>query len=392
MQHVLKKVGFLGCVMLLVALCLPGGHALADSLKRAGLPVIDGITLIGVENGKLKYRTGAGDTEVALDAIESIGVDAAPKLAEGQKSLAEGQLRAAQRSLEDVWSKNRVKWVRHFAGFYLMQVYDRRGRAVDAATVFAQLASEKADVQFLSKAPTASLKDADDNQKERIAQQILAVAEDARGERRRLVKRYLKIVVGEDGPTLPDVVEENNPNAKDPQDKAGARKNAKVVLPQGLWAITDRTGEPKGKWDAVDLLSKGEYQKALDAVKPMMNARGDIAPKLFIYAKALLGLADQKNDQDLYLDAGLAFMRIVVHFNRPGQVHPLVAPARLEVAYVHQQIGREDIYKNIIQGVGGGGGIGLLLDDAKEYPYYRARYYQVIGEKIPADKPEEGQP
>lgn len=386
----IQKVGQTGWAALALVLLLAGLPVQADSLKRQGLPEVSGVTLIGVENGVLKYRTAAGDREVELASIEAIGIEAVPELAAGQKSLAAGQLRAAQRSLEAVWSNNRVDWIKHFAGFYLLQVYDQRGQPVNAATVFAQLASENAEVFFLSKPPLKSLEEANGNQKERITQQILAVAESSRGERRRLVQDYLRRVAGEDGPSLEQIAGDND----DAQGKAAARGKAKVLLPKGLWAVADRAGEAEGKWDAVELLSKGEHQAALDAIKPRLNAPGDVAPKLFIYGKALLGLADAASEgseeQDkLYRDAGLAFMRIVTHFSRPGQVHALVVPARLEVAYIHQKIGRDDIAQRLLFGGAGASGLNLLLEDkSDDYPFYRARYYQVIGEDIPAEEPQ----
>ncbi|MEM9111864.1 MAG: hypothetical protein AAGC72_17835, partial [Planctomycetota bacterium] len=90
-------------------------------------------------------------------------------------------------------------------------------------------------------------------------------------------------------------------------------------------------------------------------------------------------------NKDMYRDAGLTFMRIVIHFDRAGQTHPLVTPARLEVAYVHKQIEREDIYNRILFGGDEGGGVHLVIDDAQVYPEYRKRYYQIIGEELPQD-------
>lgn len=362
-----------------LASTLLSAGAAADAIERNGLK-IQNITIIGVEEGKLKYRTAAGDIEAPLKEIESIEVDSAPGLAAGQKAMAENQMRAAQRSLETVWSENRVPWIRHFAGYYLVQVYDNRGEPIEAATVYATLASEGADVHFLSKPPTASLAEADANQKQRITDQIMAVARDARGQRRVILQNFLTRVTGEGGPTLPV-----GPGDNQAQENAGLQAQSKVILPQAIWALLERRGEPKEKWKAIEQLSQGDAQAALDTVTKQMDVPGDLAPKLYLYARAKLELADATNDKNLYRDAGLAFMRIVVHFSRPGQVHPLVVPARLEVAYLHKKIGREDIYNTILFGGEGGGGLRLIVDDAEAYPSYRNRYYQIIGEQPPKD-------
>lgn len=359
--------------------------ASADSIKRADLPAIENITLIGVEDGKLKYRTAAGDRTAPLNEIESITIDSVPEFAAGREAFEEGQMRTAQRSFEAVWTGTRVDWIRHYAGYYLAQAFDKRGEPVDAATVYATLASENADLFFLSRPPLESLAEADENQKERIREQVLAVAETARGETRRRLQAYLGAVTGDDEVDLPT----NDPDEKARDANEDLRKNAKVLLPESLWKLLDRQGG-KEKWVAIAHLSKGDDQAARDAIKPMLDAQGDIAPKLFIYGKALLGLADQakadgqtEEANKLYRDAGLAFMRVVVHFNRPGQEHPLVYPAQVEVAYLHKQIGREDIFNRILFGSGGSGGVNLVIDDPEAYPYYRKRYYNIIGEEPP---------
>jgi hypothetical protein len=134
------------------------------------------------------------------------------------------------------------------------------------------------------------------------------------------------------------------------------------------------------------LLTKGEYQAAIDTNKKWLAAPGDLPEKLFITGRAQLALADATNDADLYRDAGLTFMRIVVHFSGQGRSHALVAPAELEVAYIHKQIGREDIYNRLLFGGDDGGGVNLMIDDKEAYPQYRLRYYQIIGETPPADE------
>ena len=364
------------CVALLLAV-----PSQADSLQREGFPLIDGVTLIGVKDGKLQYRTAGGDKEVELADVVDLSIDSVQEFKAGLDAFKAGELRSAQRALENVWSGSRVPWIRHYAGFYLTQVYDKRGEPVDAAAVYSKLAAEGADLFFLSKAPVASLTEADENQKKRMGEQIMAVVKETEGEHRKLLRAYHRQIVGKDAP-LPEI---DDSAGRQETEKNDLKSKSKVLLPNSVWKMVEKRGEPEGKWDAIKLLSEGDAKGALEAIKPWLSNPGDLPEKLFIRAKAQLMLADAAEDKDLYRDAGLTFMRIVIHFDRAGQTHSLVAPARLEVAYIHQQIGRADIYNRILFGGDEGGGVHLVIDDAEVYPEYRKRYYQIIGEEVPKD-------
>ena len=364
------------CAALLVAM-----PTVADTLQREGFPQIDGVTLIGVEDGKLKYRTAGGDQSASLADIVDLSIDSVPEFKAGMDAYKKGELRSAQRSLENVWGKSRVQWIRHFAGFFLLQVYDKRGEPVDAASVYSKLAAEGADLHFLSKPPVASLEDADENKKKRMGEQIMAVIKQTKGDHRAKLRAFHRTIVGE-GTPLPEV---DDPVGQQQAENNDIKSKSKVILPNSVWRMLERRGEPEGKWDAIKRLSEGDAKGTLEAIKPWLSNPGDLPEKLFIRAKAQLMLAEQSEDKDIFRDAGLTFMRIVIHFERAGSAHALVAPAKLEVAYVHQQIEREDIYNRILFGGDEGGGVHLVIDDKEVYPEYRKRYYQIIGEEVPKD-------
>jgi len=359
------------CVSLLLAL-----PSQADSLQREGFPLIDGITLIGVKDGKVQYRTAAGDREVDLADVAGMSIESVPEFKAGLDAMKKGELRTAQRSFENVWGGSRVEWIRHIAGFYLVQVYDKRGEPVDAAAIYAKLASESADLHFLSKAPVASLADADGNQKKRIGEQIMAVVKESKGAHRTLLRAYHRQVVGGDGP-LPEI---DDPAGKQATAANDTKAKSKIFMPQSVWAMLEKKERFKGEWDAIGLLAKGDAKAAVVAIEPALNSPGDLPEKLFISGLAQLMLADKDEGKELYQDAGLTFMRIVIHFDRNGTAHPLVAAAKLEVAYIHKQIGRQDIHDRLLEQVY------LVIDEAKDYPEYRKRYYQIIGEEIPKEE------
>ncbi|MFN3166068.1 MAG: hypothetical protein ACE37H_03280 [Phycisphaeraceae bacterium] len=354
--------------------------ALADSIQRGEL-TFDNITLIGVEDGKLKYRTAGGEREVPLEEVNALVIASVPAFETGLKAFKAQEMRTAQRSFEGIWQDSRVEWIRDYAGYYLAQVYDARNEPVSAGQVYAKLASNNADPFFLSKPPVKSLAEADDDEKNRIIEEIKAVVARSEGKQRDLLQDYLKVVAGDKTVDL-DL-------EPDQDDKAAIKRaDSAVFIPEAVWKVLDRRGENKEKWQALDLLAKGEYQAAIDANTKWLSVPGDLPEKLFITARAQLALADAKQDKDLYRDAGLTFMRIVVHFSQQGRTHALVPVAELEVAYIHKQIGREDIYNRLLFGGEDGGGVNLVINDREDYPQYRLRYYQIIGETPPADEDE----
>lgn len=358
------------CVALLIACSVS-----ADTIKIKDLPKIDGVIVIGVKDGKLEYRTNAGNSTTPLEDVESLSIEAVPAFGTGLTALNEGQLRAAQRSFTEVWGNARDAWVRQYAGFYLAQVYDQRKEPVEAARIYVKLVSDKADPFFISKPPLASLAEADEDEKGRIKEQIMAVIAGTQGKYRESLQTYLGQVTGEAAPVIPDDPKANkNPSAK-------LIAGSKVLIPKEVWKIIDRADGKHEKWDGLRLLIAGENKKAVESIKPWLNNAGDLPEKLFILGRAQLALAEETKDRDGYLDAGLTLMRIVVHFSRDGQSHPLVAPARLEVAYIQKMIEREDIYKRMLFEEN----LNLIIDDAEKYPHYRKRYYEIIGEEVPSE-------
>lgn len=378
--HLIKLLRTPACLLVMAVLLLAlAAPASADAIKRGDLPLVEGVTLIDVQDGKLRYRTSVGEREAKLSEINALVIESVPAFETGLTAFKKGEMRAAQRSFESIWANTRVDWIRHYAGFYLAQVYDNRGEPVSAGQVYAKLASEGADLYFLSQPPLKSLADADADEKKRITDEILAVVAQTEGQPRERLRTYLRAVAG-DTVDIP----QNIPGGADDL-AAKARAKSAVILPESVWKMLDRQNEPEGKWDSIKLLSEGKYKESAEEAKKRLNSAGDMPEKLFILGRAQLALADAKGDKDLYRDAGLTFMRVVVHFDRAGRTHSLVAAAQLEVAYIHKKIDREDIYNRVLFGGDDGGGVHLVIDDREDYPQYYLRYYQIIGEEPPEE-------
>lgn len=369
----------LGLLVMLAALLLglSAGQARADEIVR-GEFTISNVTVRGIEDGKLVYRAGAGDNSVALEEIVLLNLENEPRLAEAMAAFNEDRMRSAETALASVFNESQVPWVKQFTGFYLARAYDARNKPVEAAQVYVYLASSEADPYLLSQPPLASLAQANDAQKTRVSDEITAIINDTEGPAREQLTRYLRLVVGD--AQMPQI----EPGQGDLQ--AAARAESKVILPDRIWKLVEtapaRNAADADKWDAVKLLSEGKYQEAVDAITPWLAGNLNVPEMLYVLGRAQLGLADAGDDKDLYLDAGLTFMRLVVHYGPAnGQSHALVVPGRLEVAYIHQKIGREDLFEELMHG---NNGVFVVVDDPKAYPEYRKRYYQILGEEPPA--------
>ncbi|XAL98650.1 hypothetical protein OT109_13805 [Phycisphaeraceae bacterium D3-23] len=363
------------------AIALP---ASADQLQRNGQ--WQNVTIVGVEDGELVYRNNAGGTNtVALADVESLDLDDEAEFRGALEAFQGEDYRRSQRMFGEIAEQTRIDWVRHYAQFFLVQSLDQRGEPVEAATVFAQLARDGADPYFLSVAPMASLAAVSDDERARIREEVVDVLGDTEGVTRERLQNYLLAVVGEEA--MPDLTPiEPNPNPGTGTDNAAQldRSQSAVILPEALWEILEAEEFDAEKWGGLTLLREGKYEEAVEAITPWMEGRGDMPEKLFILGRAQLALADASEDRDDYLDAGLTFMRIVVHYENLGT--PLLAPSRLELAYLHRVIGREDLYDKLLNQSD------LFLsfaDDPETYPQYYQRYYEIIGEPVPVPDADE---
>jgi len=83
-----------------------------------------------------------------------------------------------------------------------------------------------------------------------------------------------------------------------------------------------------------------------------------------------LHLAEADNDQKLYKDAGLSFMRIAIYFPRSSYK----GPALLEAGVVHKKIGRDDLATKLWQKAQ------IEIDDQTD-PTMAKRLEQVLAEE-----------
>ena len=369
-----RRVGWL--VLLIAAVCF-APLAQGDEIQRNGQPIR--ATATGVTDGALTYLTPAGtQRSVPLGELELLKLDSEPQFAEAMLSFQAEDYRRAQRAFGEIAERTDADWVRHLAWYYQVHALDKRGEATDAGTLYAEMARDGADASLLAIPPVASLKEANEDQRGRIQAEIVAVMENAEGAVRDRLSAYLRVVVG-DG-EMPDIANPAAPNGG--TESQIDRTASAVILPNTIWSLLERE-DAEQRWTVVTLMSEGKYTEALEALDPWLSNPQDMPEKLFILGRIQLAQADASGDRDAYLDAGLSFMRVIVHYERLDS--PLVAPAKLEVAYIHRQIDRVDIYDKMLFD----DNLSLLFDnDAQTYPQYYRRYYEILGEPLPSDEPE----
>lgn len=376
--RLLRSTRFAACLAVAVFGLGVCGAASADEIMRNGQ--WQAATIIGVEDGQLVYRNNAGgQREVPLGQIESLRLDDDETFFEALEAFGEEDYRRAERMFEEIAEQARQDWVRQYAQYYLVQALDHRGEPTEAAEVFVALVRDGADPYFLAMPPVDSLAEANDDQRSRIREEVMDVIEDTEGQARARVQAYLLAVVGEE--QMPDLGPGTDaPETPSTRDHSGSA----VILPTVVWNLIDAEDADLDRWAAITLISEGKYEESIEALTPWLNNPADMPEKLFLLGRAQLAIAEASDDDGLYLDAGLTFMRIVVHYERLDS--PLVAPARLEVAYIHRLIGREDLYEKILFNDN------LVLsfaDDPETYPQYYQRYYQIIGEPLPSETPDD---
>ena len=167
-------------------------------------------------------------------------------------------------------------------------------------------------------------------------------------------------------------------------------------MPASAWALLEEE-DAQARWACIDALVAGDPDAAIEAVLSQRVRAERMPHKLYLLARAQLMLAEASGvsgasgesggsgGRDAYLDAGLTFMRIVIHY--ADAELDLIPAARLEVAYIHRVIGREDLYQKLLFD----SGLSLCFaDDPETYPQYHRRYYEIIGEPLPGATPEDG--
>ncbi|MEM1444560.1 MAG: hypothetical protein AAGF84_00755 [Planctomycetota bacterium] len=350
----------LNLLALLVSIGI-GWTAAADQIDLDGIAV-PGIEIIGVRDGQLVYLVGGGERTSPLDRVSDIRIDAHPTYTQAVNFLEAGQARDAAGLLRNVLRNvnQREGWLRQFASWRLVQALDAQGVGGETAAAFAALVGTQPDPFFLADPPTQSLAGLEGDELDRAKSRLERAQRNASDEARDAIDTMLSVLAG----NAPAAAE---PEADAPEEDPTGLLNAErtsdsaVALP----ATLANTDDP-----AVNLLRAGRFADALTMVESQIrNDPGRLQQRTFVKAVAMLKLAEQSEERNAYLDAGLEFMRVVV-MSRDGSAY--LGPALLETAVIHRVVGADELADALFEEAS------LLIDEQDEPDYFR-RMTEVAG-------------
>lgn len=338
--------------------------AAADTVTLNGIDT-PGVEIIGIRDGRLVYLTPAGaEVTTSLPQVQAIEIDAHPQYAMAVTLIEEGDHDTAAAALRQVIrSAGRdAAWVRQYAGWRLVQSLDAQRNGVEAARAFAELAGTQPDGFFLQAPPVESVSSVPDDARDKtvaLLERSLRRTNDAGRAALQSLLDALRQAETTDNPPPGNGNDAAGPSASD---AAAPSEDAGLVLPAALATGND---------PVVALLRAGQFDEAITQVDRQFRRNGGRAQqRRYLRAMALLGKAERSEDRDDYLDAGLEFMRVVLLSRNGGA---FLAPALVEVAYVHQRIDEPELARTLLDEAG------LLLDEEEEPRYYR-RYQELLAE------------
>lgn len=362
---------------------LPAAVAPADTVSVNGIAISD-VEVLAVRDGALVYLTASGaEPATPLASVQHVWIDRYPAYRQAVEKIEAGKPAAAVPLLLGVikGAARDEPWVKQLATRRLVQAYDAAGRGARAAAGFVDLVKLKPDPFFLAEPPVKSVGQLAGESRTRAAALIDRALRNATDDARPPLQTLADLLAPEPEPDAPapqSPAEQQTPPKTAPQTPTppatstttaatttaapGATEASAVVLPATIANLDD---------PAVALLRRGKFAEALRTVdQQLAKSRTRLQQRLYLRGLALLGVADASHKRDDYLDAGLAFMRVVT-LAGPGSSY--LGPALLEAAYVHQQIDAPEVANELFEEAG------LLLDEEDEPDYYQ-RYQQLRGQ------------
>jgi len=296
----------------------------ADDIRMGQFWIRD-VKVVEVEGNTIWYVNSAGaEIEGEIGDLTGMHLDAYPKLKQADEAMEAGRSRQAVELLADVHRSTRQDWLKRWAEYRMLPALDASDQALAAARLYAQMVEAGAPLAYLTSPPLDAVGKASDEQRRQIVEVLDGALENVDGTRQRAVRRYLERVraligsgstEGGDGPTLTN----------------------RLIVP----VVLDR-GER-----STELLTEGKYAEAAEVLEQEIEeaSTDELAPLLHKRGLAQLGQAEASGDMDQYRDAGLSFMRVVIHFPNSR----VMTPSLIESAYVHHKLGRNDQAKRLLE-------------------------------------------
>lgn len=348
--------------------------AVADAVKLSGF-WIENVQVHKIEDGKVIYLGPAGsDIEADLANLQGLRLDAYPALSEGLDAAEAGEIGKGIEALRKVYRDAKEPWLKRFLEWKLSDLYNKQNDGPNALRFYLALVKANAHASYLDRPPINAAAATPPAQGAKLLEELKTAAESVNDE---LTRQHLATLVeliptpAEAQPTPPSNGEPATPTRND-NGTAPVPAQATTVAAGGIVLPTNPPDSP-----TVALLKQGQLSKALESAQRDVQVVGGLSEKIFYKGLIQRAIADAAKADDprreqLYKDAGLSFMRVVIHFPK-SRYAPL---ALLEVGYVHEQIGEADqaarLYEEVANAI-----------TPEDDPNYHARMLALTGSESP---------
>ncbi len=346
MNRVKQKISLLLCAAAVMVAMAP---ASADSIKLTNGITYDPITILGVADGKIRFRMKGG---VAIS--KSIGELAAVGISDDKNfTLAEGLFQpGTYAEAEDAYSAARrlpaAGWKKTLIDYRLLTVSELTGQ-IDKATVRWLKIVDDADASdgVLVLRPR-KLAPAHSQANDRAITLLKGKIEEAASDAYVKVIRHLLIDLYERQDQLTE--------ARAEAVKLAGKSETPDAKPSG---VETRPGTPPVGSDSVQLrlaslsLKQGRYEQVVRQLQPKMKqfTADDLPSAMLLLGCAKLELSKQAPDKSaeekMLLEAGLDLMRVVVFFGSSDE-----APhALLSAGQVNERLGNTEAARSAYSAV-----------------------------------------
>ena len=317
---------------ILTSLCLYvcATDVLADSVKLGGF-WFNNVTVQDITDGNLIFInvTGAEQVRPMLE-VQGLKLSVFDDSAAADDALKAKDYQEVAKRFSSIAAEARQPWAKHWAIWHKVAALDQLGQPVEAVEAYLELVRLKADGYFLANPPLKSLRNAPDGKKKDIASRLSGLRKSlAKGPAKSPFEKMLKSLQSDKQPT-DDTAGADSPDPAEKDESDSLKAEPAITMA----AVMD-PNDPVTR-----LLHAGEFEKARVAATLKLKGKElHMAMRLYQQGLAQLHLAEQSEDKQLYLDAGLSFMRVAIHFSKSSYT----GPALVEAGVVHERIERHEL-------------------------------------------------
>ena len=334
----------------LALMCVPA-TLLADAVKVNRF-WIDNVVVQDISDGSIIYTNNLGSEIIKpLEEVGGIRMTDIPELEKALEEMEKQNWQAAERSLRAAARKARADWLQNYIAFQLMRTQDQQGDLDAAVQAYLALDRQRVDDYYLKHPPltAAANPSADEGALAKAAQRLEQNLPRMRGVGAQGGAQIMGILqqrLNPGGATPGQAPAAGGGNATPAQPGTSAMPGQQPASGESAIVMSRMLTRESANDPVTQLLRQGKFQEALDMSEKILGGQvNQMGMRLYQQGLAQLGLADQTGDADLYKDAGISFIRVVIYY--PGGA---MTPASLmEAAYVHEKIGREDLAGDMYQ-------------------------------------------